>query len=140
MKTYIGVKEVKAEPLNLGDYNKFKGWDIPTNEDPLREGYKVIYSDDYISWSPKEVFEESYKEVRLPENIKKPTSPVEDRLKMETLELENKIYKLRYFIDANSTFLILSDIEQKRLKQQLLAMKYYLTILVERLENFQNLC
>jgi hypothetical protein len=63
MEKYIGVKLIEAEPMNLGDYNKFKGWAIPENEDPKTEGYKVKYSDDYISWSPKEVFEEAYRTI-----------------------------------------------------------------------------
>lgn len=62
MKKYIGVKQIEAEPLNLGDYNKLRGWEIPANEDPKKEGYKVVYSDGYVSWSPKEIFEESYRE------------------------------------------------------------------------------
>lgn len=62
MKNYIGTKQLKAEPLNLGDYNVKRGWQIPANEDPLREGYFVEYPDGYVSWSPKEVFEEAYKE------------------------------------------------------------------------------
>lgn len=61
MERYIGVKQVHAEPMNLGDYNKFKGWTIPENEDPNREGYKIVYPDGYISWSPKEQFEEAYR-------------------------------------------------------------------------------
>lgn len=61
MKEYIGVKLIKAEPMNLGDYNKFKGWSIPKDEYPNREGYKVEYSDSYVSWSPKEEFEKSYR-------------------------------------------------------------------------------
>lgn len=63
MEKYLGVKLIEAEPMNLGDYNKFKGWTIPENEDPSREGYKVKYSDDYISWSPKEAFEEAYRTI-----------------------------------------------------------------------------
>jgi hypothetical protein len=61
MDKYIGVKIIHAEPMNLGDYNKLKGWTIPENEDPAKEGYKVVYTDDYISWSPKEIFEEAYR-------------------------------------------------------------------------------
>lgn len=61
MDKYIGTKLIEAEPMNLGDYNKFKGWTIPANENPKREGYKVKYSDDYISWSPKEAFEKAYR-------------------------------------------------------------------------------
>lgn len=63
MKNYIGFKLIKAEPMLLGQYNDFKGWKIPDNEDPLREGYKVSYPDGYISWSPKEVFERAYMEI-----------------------------------------------------------------------------
>lgn len=63
MEKYLGVKLVEAEPKNLGDYNKFKGWNIPKDEDPLREGYMVKYSDNYISWSPKEIFEEAYRKL-----------------------------------------------------------------------------
>jgi hypothetical protein len=29
--------------MNLGEYNKFKCWTIPEDEDPEREGYKVVY-------------------------------------------------------------------------------------------------
>lgn len=63
MKHYVGIKHIQAEPLNLGDYNKYRGWTIPENEDPKREGYLVKYPDGYVSWSPKEVFEEAYSEV-----------------------------------------------------------------------------
>lgn len=61
MEKYLGVKLIQAEPMNLGDYNKFRGWTIPENEDPNKEGYKVVYPDGYVSWSPKEQFEEAYR-------------------------------------------------------------------------------
>lgn len=60
MKKYIGTKMVNAEPMNLGNYNMCRGWEIPINENPNREGYKVQYDDGYVSWSPKEIFEEAY--------------------------------------------------------------------------------
>ena len=47
MKNYIGVKIVKAEP----------------QEKEGNPGYKVIYKDGYVSWSPKNVFEEAYREL-----------------------------------------------------------------------------
>lgn len=62
MKNYVGTKQLKAQPMNLGDYNTKRGWQIPENENPDRKGYFVEYADGYVSWSPKEVFEESYKE------------------------------------------------------------------------------
>lgn len=61
MKKYIGIKNIKAEPMNLGDYNIYRGWKIPENENPNDEGYLVKYSDGYESWSPKKVFEEAYR-------------------------------------------------------------------------------
>ena len=60
MEHYIGVKEIDAEPMNRGDYNEYRGWAIPENEDPADEGYLVKYPDGYESWSPKEVFEKAY--------------------------------------------------------------------------------
>ena len=62
MKSYVGTKIIQAKPMNLGDYNKYRGWTIP-DEDPDREGYLVKYSDDYESWSPKEAFEIAYRPI-----------------------------------------------------------------------------
>lgn len=62
MKKYVGTKMLQAELMNLGDYNKHRGWTIPEDENPEREGYLVIYEDGYKSWSQKEVFEEAYKD------------------------------------------------------------------------------
>lgn len=71
MKQYIGVKQIKAKPLTLGDYNKLRGWNIPAEENPESPGYLVEYLDggeanhpdfeNYISWSPADVFERSYR-------------------------------------------------------------------------------
>ena len=62
MKKYIGTKIIEAKPMTRGDYNIFRGWKIPENENPEDEGYLVKYPDGYISWSPTEVFEEAYRE------------------------------------------------------------------------------
>ncbi|MBP2629882.1 MAG: hypothetical protein H6Q70_510 [Firmicutes bacterium] len=59
MEQYIGVKIIQAEPMTRGEYNKFKGWTIPADENPKDEGYLVKYRDGYISWSPKGIFEEA---------------------------------------------------------------------------------
>ncbi len=63
MKNYIGTKLIKAEPMTRGAYNEYRGWQIPKDENPEDEGYLVKYSDNYVSWSPKEVFESAYLEV-----------------------------------------------------------------------------
>ena len=48
--------------MNRGEYNEYRGWTIPANENPADEGYLVKYPDGYESWSPKAVFEEAYRE------------------------------------------------------------------------------
>ncbi|KKN77210.1 hypothetical protein LCGC14_0361880 [marine sediment metagenome] len=58
---YIGTKIIHAQPINLGNYNEYRCWDIPKDEDPAREGYLVTYQDGYESWSPKDVFDAAYR-------------------------------------------------------------------------------
>lgn len=65
MKQYLGVKLIEAEPMTHGDYAKEKYGEnqIETDfskENKDKEGYKVVYQDGYVSWSPKEVFEKAY--------------------------------------------------------------------------------
>lgn len=64
MPRYGCHKEVHALPMTRGVYNKVRGWIIPENEEPADEGYLVVYScgtsDEYVSWSPKHVFDYGY--------------------------------------------------------------------------------
>ena len=72
-KTYEGTKRVHAHPMNRGEYNAYRGWEVPADENPADDGYLVEYLDGgksnhpghagYISWSPKDVFERAYCEV-----------------------------------------------------------------------------
>lgn len=71
MKTYVGTKVINAKPMNRKEYNDFRGWELPSDENGDDEGYLVEYVDGgqantdsysgYVSWSPKDVFEEAYK-------------------------------------------------------------------------------
>jgi len=59
---YIGTKRIKAKPMTRGEYNKYRSWITPENENPDDEGYLVkYYPDGYQSWSPKEIFEDAYR-------------------------------------------------------------------------------
>jgi len=70
---YIGTKEIFATPMNRADYNVYRGWELPADENGADEGFLVEYIDGgkandsrhagYISWSPAEVFERAYKRV-----------------------------------------------------------------------------
>ncbi|WP_035142476.1 DUF2829 domain-containing protein [Campylobacter concisus] len=72
MQKYIGVKEIKAMPMNRGEYNKLRGWEVPMDENSNDEGYLIEYADSkknhpnfdgYISWSPKNLFEAAYQNI-----------------------------------------------------------------------------
>lgn len=78
---YIGTKQIEAFPMTRGEYNDFRDWKIPADEDPADEGYLVKYSDGYISWSPKKQFEESYR----------PCSLMTFGLALEALKQGNKV-------------------------------------------------
>lgn len=62
MKKYVGTKVIEASPMTRGDYNNYRGWQIPADENPEDAGYLVKYSDSYVSWSPAYAFEEAYRE------------------------------------------------------------------------------
>lgn len=65
-KQYIGQKLIEAVPMNRQQYNDFRGWELPADENPRDDGYLVTYldtPDGYQSWSPKSVFEDAYREV-----------------------------------------------------------------------------
>ncbi len=59
MIKYIRCHIVKAKPMTRGDYNKYRGWEMPANENADDEGYHVVYPDGYESWCPKAQFEEA---------------------------------------------------------------------------------
>lgn len=63
MKKYIGTKLIEAKPMTRGEYNEYRGWTIPPDENPEDPGYLVKYSDSYESWSPKDVFDSAYIQV-----------------------------------------------------------------------------
>jgi hypothetical protein len=61
MRQYIGTKMIAATPQSRGDYNESRGWPLPAGERADDEGYRVVYPDGYVSWSPRHVFEEAYR-------------------------------------------------------------------------------
>ncbi len=73
MKRFVGTKLIDAKPMNRLDYNNYRGWVLPEDEDGRDDGYLVEYLDGgqanhedhkgYISWSPKAVFEKAYREM-----------------------------------------------------------------------------
>ena len=82
MRKFIGCKCVEAVPC--------KAWKEMGTHKIGEDGYKVIYPDGYITWSPKDVFEAAY--VETPFTIK------QEELREYTegiikLALSNKCFK-----------------------------------------------
>jgi len=63
MKKYLGVKIIQAEICKGFNNKAFNENDCYPTDAVFQEGYKVIYPDGYMSWSPKDVFEKAYKEI-----------------------------------------------------------------------------
>lgn len=92
-KAYIGTKLINAHPMNRQEYNDFRGWAVPADENPAHEGYLVEYLDGgkpnteqyagYVSWSPKEQFEKAYRQ----------TSGLPFGLAVEAMKLGKKVYR-----------------------------------------------
>ena len=69
----IGTKAVNAKPMTRQEYNDFRGWQLPENENGADDGYLVEYQDGgepntaeykgYVSWSPKAQFDNAYQDV-----------------------------------------------------------------------------
>lgn len=67
---YFGTKRISATAMSRAEYNVYRGWQLPADENGADEGYLVEYRDGgkandsrhegYISWSPADVFEAYY--------------------------------------------------------------------------------
>jgi len=72
MQKFIGTKIVNMMPMSRAEYNIFRGWQLPADENGDDAGYLVEYTDGgkpntpqyagYVSWSPKEQAELAYRE------------------------------------------------------------------------------
>lgn len=115
LKLYIGTKMVQAEPM-VKSAAVAKGWARPSsegNEDV--PGYHVQYTNPdgsiYDSWSPKDVFEQSY---QIVENFK-------DRLFTAKLRLNMLIAETEIILNSGFKFLSASNVlkELRIIKQEL---------------------
>lgn len=134
MKKFIGTKEVLAEPMMEGiayanDWARKGAFEHDNHNG--REGYHVQYvnpdGSTYDSWSPKDVFEKSYK----------PSETFQERVQIERDELAVKVEKLRTFLDKTNVETEIGINQYRLLIKQLTHMENYLAILDIRLEDFK---
>lgn len=69
MKSYIGVLQLQAEFMLLGDYNNYRGWEMPENEDPNTKGFLVKFSDGRRTWWPEYVLESFFMAMEDPNSV-----------------------------------------------------------------------
>lgn len=133
MPLYEGTKTVRAKPMTRLYYNTYRGWEMPANENGKEAGYLVEYTDGgapndsrhegYISWSPADVFERSYK----------PAGTHIDRMASELTALQGRIEKLGAFLMGGEPYDSLPAHEKALLNAQHGAMMAYQGILTVRL-------
>ncbi len=73
MEKFMGTKTIWASAMTRAEYNKYRNWELPEDENGDDRGYIVEYVDGgpsnhpshkgYISWSPEEVFNLSYQDI-----------------------------------------------------------------------------
>lgn len=141
MDYFIGSKIIKARPMSRIDYNNYRGWELPDYENGADEGFLVEYLDGgeanhkdhagYISWSPKEVFENAY----LPVGDLSEKAPHQQRVICEHAELATRLQKLNDFLFSEA-FNKLEKPDRISLAEQRDVMGVYLSILNQRISRF----
>lgn len=138
MQKYIGVKQVEAKPMTRGEYNDYRGWTVPADENPNDEGYMVKYANDYVSWSSKEIFEKSYHIVGVrPLNdtaLLMLSTDYKDRFIAEYIQLETRIKGLETMLSNWDKELLtfIPSCPRSTYNLQLEYMKKYLAVLEAR--------
>ena len=77
MQTYIGVKCIKAEPMQKDGV----------------DGYKVVYPDGYESWSPKDAFEKAYLAIEQEDRLT--SNDIDDFLRISEIFFTRAIQRRR---------------------------------------------
>ena len=121
MKKYIGIKQIEAEPMTMGEaYEKnfLQAGRVPNESEKTKAGYHVKYEGGYESWSPAEPFEKAYKVADTPL----------DRMSIEENELDDRMQKLYAFIRGDK-FKELDSVTRAMLSVQYSSMSEYLNVL-----------
>lgn len=138
MKKYVGTKVIEAKPMNRGDYNKYRGREIPADENPTDNGYLVKYPDGYESWSPAYAFEEAYREYdgnKLPATaVGMMSEDYKERFKAEYKQLEIRFDGLRGMLKKwdEGTLVFEPTCPRSTYNMQLKAMSDYMAVLEAR--------
>lgn len=111
---YVSHKQVKRIAMNRLDYNVYRGWQLPADEDGTDEGYLVEYldggkpnhpdHDGYISWSPKVQFHNGYTKVKCNEIEKEIVEKGLTAPRVTPERLEEVVKSEQYHVFPGTTF------------------------------------
>lgn len=127
MKKYIGTKQIEAEPMTMGEaYRRglLHAGRVPSESEKSKAGYYVKYDNGYESWSPADVFEQSY---RVAETFL-------DRLRIERDELHDRYVKAKNYLSSPLAEKQLTPREKGSLAAQVEFMRQYLLCVEERIK------
>lgn len=134
MVAFAGTSLVYASTMTRQEYNDYRGWQLPENEDGSDVGY--VFEDrkgqkntdelgGYVQWLPKGEFLRKFSAAETPQ----------DRVRLEHRELKERRDKLIEFLQKGQPAFI-DDKNWTLLKEQCDAMNWYYTILGSRIELF----
>lgn len=138
MRQYINVEQVEAKKMTRGDYNNYRGWSVPTDENPADEGYLVKHSDNYVNWIAKNEFEKTYNVVGVSSlndsALLMVSTDYKDRFIAEYIQLETRIEGLETMLNNWDKVLLtfIPSCPRSTYNLQLEYMKKYLAVLEAR--------
>lgn len=141
MKTYVSSILVSAVPKARQEYNRYRGWKTPSNEDPEDGGFMFENRKGnsnhkkhkgYISWLPYLEFMAQFTAVGGAEG--KPAH--QQRVMAELAELVKKLEALKVFFTTD-IFLKCSFEERDLLQEQSRLMTQYVNVLESRIALFK---
>ena len=135
---YIGVKQVEAKPMTRNDYNDYRGWTVPADENLYDEGYLVKHSDNYESWIAKDEFEKTYNVVGVrslnDSALLMVSTDYKNRFKAEYIQLKTRLEGLKTMLHNwdNEQLSFIPSCPRSTYDLQVEAMTKYLAVLEAR--------
>lgn len=134
MVAFAGASLVHAATMTRQEYNDYRGWQLPEDENGAdvgyiledREGQKNTEQlDGFVQWLPKDVFLRKFAIAQTPQ----------DRVRLEQMELTQKLDALENFLDKGQPSFI-CDQQWALLQEQQKHMDAYNDVLAKRIALF----
>lgn len=134
MVAFAGASIVHASTMTRQEYNDYRGWQLPKNENGDDVGYiledragqkNTEQLEGFVQWLPKDEFLRKFSPAESPQ----------DRVRLEQCELNEKLDALENFLDKGQPSFINNE-QWDLLQQQQKHMDAYNDILAKRIALF----